>query len=196
MSIFYLYIVGKFIPVVFGVAGLHNVRNALVAAACAFASGISLKNIIQGLNAFSAVKGRMNISKPSSELTLIDDTYNANPGSVKAAIDALAPFEGERWLVLGDMGELGSDEILHHQTVGGYAKDAQLTGLFSVGKLRRYAAETFGSSHAFDSQQEVVTFLKDLIDSQAGHLTILIKGSRSARMELIVQAITTLVRTS
>ncbi|MDN3638967.1 UDP-N-acetylmuramoyl-tripeptide--D-alanyl-D-alanine ligase [Simiduia curdlanivorans] len=195
-SVFDLYVDGKPFHVALPVAGLHNVRNALVAAACAFAAGISVEHLLQGLSTFSAVKGRMNISKPSSAVTLIDDTYNANPGSVKAAIDALVPFEGARWLVLGDMGELGRDEILHHQEVGEYAKAAQLSGLVSVGKLSQYAAERFDSNNAFDSQQEVVTFLKDLIDSQAGHITILIKGSRSARMELIVQAITALVRTN
>ena len=195
-SSFELIVDGEGYPVSLNVAGLHNIRNALVAAACAIGSGIGIDKVVQGLNDFAGVKGRMNVSKPSAKFTLIDDTYNANPGSVKAAVDALVAFTGAQWLVLGDMGELGSDEISLHREVGEYAKSAQLSGLVTVGKLSKYAAQGFGSSYAFDSQQDAIVFLKDLIDSQVGHISILIKGSRSARMELIAQAISDLTRTN
>ena len=176
-------------PVELPATGMHNVRNALVAAACALAAGMSIETVVDGLKNFIAAKGRMNISTPMPLVRLIDDTYNANPGSVRAAIDTLANFEGERWLVLGDMGELGADEKQLHADIGVYAKSAKLDGLITVGALSKFAAESFGSSFTFDSQALALDRVMELIKSQAGQITILIKGSRSARMELIVQAI-------
>lgn len=172
------------------VSGRHNVMNALAAAACAVSAGIELESIAKGLNAFSAVKGRMNIMQPTSHVTVIDDTYNANPGSVRAAIDTLLQFSGQRWLVLGDMGELGADAIKLHAEVGSYAKAAGLDELVSVGPLSKYAAASFGSDKSFEQQAEAVTYLQNILKAEKGVINILIKGSRSAHMELIVQAIT------
>jgi UDP-N-acetylmuramoyl-tripeptide--D-alanyl-D-alanine ligase len=122
-----------------------------------------------------------------AELTLIDDTYNANPNSVKAAIDELALSEGRRIVVLGAMGELGADAEVLHRDVGAYANAKALDGLYCVGNYREAIAAGYGSgARAFAEQADLIAALKTDL---AGPVTLLVKGSRSARMENIVQAL-------
>lgn len=180
---------GEQVPVELSVSGLHNVANSLAAGSCALSAGISLVDVGKGLAAFEAVKGRFNVLRLNDSLTLIDDTYNANPGAVKAAIDTLAQFEGARWLVLGDMGELGAEAQTLHAEVGRYAHQVGLDGVVTVGPLSADTAKSFGGGHAFETHAAAVAFLQRHIAAQAGRINILIKGSRSAQMEKVVQAL-------
>ncbi|AFV00687.1 UDP-N-acetylmuramoyl-tripeptide--D-alanyl-D-alanine ligase [Simiduia agarivorans] len=170
------------------VAGIHNVGNALCAAACALASGISLDIIARGLAGFESAKGRYHVIKVSDRLTVIDDTYNANPEAVKAALRAQASFTTPRWLVLGDMGELGPQATEMHADVGTFARDLGVEKVFTVGTLSQATSAAAGGLH-FETQAALIAALQDDIRRQAGPTTILIKGSRSARMEFVVQAL-------
>lgn len=170
------------------VAGKHNVANAVCASACALAAGISLSAIAQGLAGFESAKGRYHVIRVSEHLTLIDDTYNANPEAVKAALRAQKSFTTARWLVLGDMGELGAQAQQMHADVGDFAREAGVEKVFTVGALSRAASNAAGGMH-FDTQAALIATLQDEIRRQARPTTILIKGSRSARMELVVQAL-------
>jgi UDP-N-acetylmuramoyl-tripeptide--D-alanyl-D-alanine ligase len=167
--------------------GRHNVANALAAAAAALELGLSLQQVQQGLLQMQPVKGRTNIKQLKPGLRLIDDTYNANVESVKAAIDLLASYSGFRGLLLGDMGELGANARLYHEQIGDYAKKAGINLLFTLGVLSQSASDRFGSGGAHFSQRQ--TLLKQLMPLLAGKsdATLLVKGSRSARMELVVQ---------
>lgn len=170
------------------VAGIHNVSNALCAAACALASEISLETIARGLADFESAKGRYHVIKVSDQLTLIDDTYNANPEAVKAALRAQTSFATPRWLVLGDMGELGSQATEMHADVGAFARELGVERVFTVGTLSQATSAAAGGSH-YATQAALIAALQDDLRRQAGPTTILIKGSRSARMELVVQAL-------
>ena len=124
------------------IAGRHNVRNALAAIACALAAGVSLAAIAQGLEAFEPVKGRsraLGVKLGGRTMTLVDDTYNANPDSVRAAIDVLAELPGPRLLVLGDMGEVGDQGPQFHAEVGDYARERGIEHLFTLGRPGRGA---------------------------------------------------------
>lgn len=170
------------------VIGQHNLANALAASCCALAAGASLQNIATGLNKFKAVAGRLNIESGIFGCTLIDDSYNANPGSVCAAIDAVKNIPGHKILVLGDMAELGAEADAAHKMVGEYAQAAGFEGLLSAGTLSRSAAQSFGpNAEAFDSKD---TLIKKLIAQVSAETVVLIKGSRSARMEVVAQALT------
>src|SRR5439155_11472649 len=124
--------------------GLHNVRNALAAAACAFAAGISVQSIGAGLSAFRPYSGRLQVKSTRSGATLIDDSYNANPDSVRAAIDVLASCPGPTVLVLGDMGEVGEHGADFHREIGFYARSKGISNLFALGDAMRHAVEAFG----------------------------------------------------
>lgn len=179
-------------PISLTVPGRHNVANALAAASAALALGISLVHVQQGLATMSAVKGRTNVLQVSPHLKVIDDTYNANVESVKAAIDLLASYAGFRALLLGDMGELGADARLYHEEIGNYAKNAGINLLFTVGVLSQHASDVFAdqtskiSSAHFSQRQALITQLMPIILAQQD-VTLLVKGSRSAKMELVVQ---------
>ena len=123
------------------------------------------------------------------DVLVIDDTYNANPDSFKAAIDVLADMSGYRCLVMGDMGELGNDERLLHQQVGEYAKQAKLDEIYTLGTLSESAAVAFGGCHFKDKNVLIDTLQQKVAAIKAGkeEVTILVKGSRSARMEKIVE---------
>ncbi|MCI2809463.1 bifunctional UDP-N-acetylmuramoyl-L-alanyl-D-glutamate--2,6-diaminopimelate ligase MurE/UDP-N-acetylmuramoyl-tripeptide--D-alanyl-D-alanine ligase MurF [Eoetvoesiella caeni] len=165
------------------VPGLHNLRNALAAAACASAAGVPLDCIKRGLESFHPVSGRMQPHRLDGGLQLIDDTYNANPDSVRAAIDVLASLAGARVLVLGDMGEVGAQGPAMHTEVGAYAKERGIGALLAFGPAARHAAQAFGEgAQAYDSIDELVGYLNTL-----GPANILVKGSRSMRMERVVQ---------
>lgn len=165
------------------VPGLHNLRNALAAAACASAAGVPLDCIKQGLESFHPVSGRMQPHRLEGGLQLIDDTYNANPDSVRAAIEVLAGLAGARVLVLGDMGEVGAQGPAMHAEVGAYAKERGVGVLLAFGPAARHAAQAFGDgAQAFDEIDELVAHLNTLEPAN-----ILVKGSRSMRMERVVQ---------
>lgn len=167
--------------------GKHNVANALAAAAATLALGASLTDVQLGLAAMKPVKGRINVTQASDKLRLIDDTYNANSESTKAAIDLLATYPGFRVLVFGDMGELGADARLYHEEVGLYAKQKGINLLFTLGVLSQSASDLFNGQGAhFSSRQQLIQKLSPILDEQSD-ATVLVKGSRSAKMELVVQ---------
>ena len=167
--------------------GLHSVKNAVAAAACAIASGVSMEQIVDGLLAVKPVSGRLNSHQLTSDVTLIDDTYNANPDSFKAAIDVLSAAQGNKVLVMGDMAELGEKAMQMHEEIGAYAQQKGLDALYSVGLLSAVAANKFGGTH-YDSKQDVIDALANLC-AQKTQTTILIKGSRSSGMDEVVNAI-------
>lgn len=167
--------------------GKHNVANALAAAAATLTLGASLTDVQLGLAAMKPVKGRINVTVASDKLRLIDDTYNANSESTKAAIDLLATYPGFRVLVFGDMGELGADARLYHEEVGLYAKQKGINLLFTLGVLSQSASDLFNGQGAhFSSRQQLIQKLSPILDEQSD-ATVLVKGSRSAKMELVVQ---------
>ncbi|WP_113907081.1 UDP-N-acetylmuramoyl-tripeptide--D-alanyl-D-alanine ligase [Aliidiomarina celeris] len=176
------------------VPGLHNVNNALAAATCCLALAVPLEQIIYGLAAVQPVPGRMWVHQPYAGVRVIDDTYNANVGSAKAALDVLASLPGRRIFVLGDMGELGEQARAYHAEIGAYAITAGIDGLYTIGVLSQSASEVFnghGGRH-FEHQQGVVRALGQAIEDAQQHqheLTILVKGSRSAQMENVVKGL-------
>lgn len=167
--------------------GRHNVMNALAASAAALAAGAALTDIKAGLESLTPVAGRFNVRRLPGGITLIDDTYNANPESLQVALDVLAMADGETWLVLGDMGELGEAAIELHSVAGKRARAAGITRLYSLGELAREAAAGFGGNgNAFDSLEDL---LSALCGKLSGPLHILVKGSRRMRMERVVDAL-------
>lgn len=177
----------KAIEIQLNALGEHSVRNALAAAACAFAAGAELKAIQLGLAQFAPVKGRMSRHLGCGGALVIDDSYNANPGSVRAAIDVLSAQKMLSVLVLGDMGELGEQAAELHADIGRYAQAQGVTQLFTVGTLSQYASEAFGTAaQHYTNQAELISALKKIANSQT---VILIKGSRSAKTDLIVHAL-------
>ncbi|MGB1328139.1 MAG: UDP-N-acetylmuramoyl-tripeptide--D-alanyl-D-alanine ligase [Porticoccaceae bacterium] len=175
------------ISLVLPMPGLHSVKNAVAAAACALASGITLKQIVKGLTEVKPVSGRLNIHQLSNNLTLIDDAYNANPDSFKAAIDVLGAVEGNKVLVMGDMAELGERAMELHEEIGDYAQKKGLDALHTVGLLSAVVANKFGGTH-HSSKQDLINALTDLCAKKT-KTTILIKGSRSSGMDEVVSAI-------
>ena len=174
------------------VPGLHQVSNALAAAACAYAIGIGRHAIIQGLNHFEGVKGRMIRYSGIKGCMVIDDTYNANPRSTLAAIDVLSRYSGHRILVLGDMLELGDDARSAHEEVGLAAKTAGINKVFTCGALSHYTAQAFGVSGVhYETQAALINALNAILTEDT---TILVKGSRSSKMEGVVQKITSPIK--
>lgn len=178
--------------------GEHNIKNALTSTALTLALGTSLKQIAQGLSQIEQVKGRVNLIELNDDITIIDDSYNANVKSVKAAIDLLKQIQGHTILALGDMGELGEDALSYHQEVGTYAKFEGIKQLFTLGSLSSGAHDAFYADSSVDKNTQHFTdrtaLLNQLITDLSHHnksekITILIKGSRSAAMELLVQDI-------
>ncbi|WP_321816186.1 MULTISPECIES: UDP-N-acetylmuramoyl-tripeptide--D-alanyl-D-alanine ligase [unclassified Paraburkholderia] len=175
------------------VLGAHNAHNALAATAAALASGVSLDAIRRGLEAFEPVKGRLQVKGAAlAELAgakVIDDTYNANPDSVRAAIDVLATHDSPRVLVLGDMGEVGDNGPAFHREVGAYAQERGIDALYTLGAAARDISTAFGANalHAADVSELVRALAGAGYGSGA---TILVKGSRFMQMERVVAAIT------
>lgn len=170
------------------VAGWHNVKNALAAAACALAAGCPLDAIRRGLEAFASVKGRSQVKRYQRDgqtVTLIDDTYNANPDSVRAAIEVLASLPGPRWLVLGDMGEVGDHGPAFHREVGAFAKARGIDALWTVGTGSTHAAEAFSGARHFDDMASLLTALPQAPTCAA----VVVKGSRFMRTEQVVAAL-------
>lgn len=179
------------------VAGRHNVKNALAAAACALAAGVAPAAIAQGLAAFEPVKGRSRAltldwpGQPAQPLVLVDDSYNANPDSVRAAIDVLADLPGPRLLVLGDMGEVGDQGPAFHAEVGRYAQERGIAQLLCSGELMRHAAQACDGARHFASVDELTAAVCALLPGPA---SMLVKGSRFMRMERVVQAVVALAQ--
>jgi murE/murF fusion protein len=165
------------------VPGLHNVRNALAAAACAHSAGAPRSAIALGLESFQAVAGRMQTHRLSNQRVLIDDSYNANPDSVRAAIDVLATLPAPRVLVLGDMGEVGDNGPEMHREVGAYARERGVEHLLTLGEATRESARAFGASGVMGTSSEQLCEMLCALSAKS----VLVKGSRFMRMERIVK---------
>jgi UDP-N-acetylmuramoyl-tripeptide--D-alanyl-D-alanine ligase len=170
------------------IAGQHNVKNSLAAAACALAAGASPQAVEHGLQAFVPVKGRsraLELVANGRARTLVDDTYNANPDSVRAAIDVLADLPGPRMLVLGDMGEVGHEGPAFHAEAGRYAKARGIEHFLAIGDLARVAADVFPGARHFESVDDLNTAVVALVPHVG---SMLVKGSRFMRMERVVES--------
>jgi UDP-N-acetylmuramoyl-tripeptide--D-alanyl-D-alanine ligase len=167
------------------IAGRHNVRNALAAGGCALAAGVPLEAIARGLEAFEPVKGRsraLALQLGTRTLTLVDDTYNANPDSARAAVDVLAELPGPRLLVLGDMGEVGNAGPAFHAEVGAYARERGIEHVFTLGEQARgLQGRHFPALEALNAA---------VLAALPGVESVLVKGSRFMKMERVVEAIT------
>ncbi|MFA3792225.1 UDP-N-acetylmuramoyl-tripeptide--D-alanyl-D-alanine ligase [Aliiglaciecola sp. SL4] len=168
--------------------GAHNVSNALVAAALAMNVGANLEDIKFGLQNMQQVSGRLQVKQLTNQVKILDDTYNANVASVNAAIDLLSSFSGHRILVLGDMGELGEKARYYHEMVGEHAKQKGIDNLMTLGVLSQAASDIFGGKH-FSDIELLIEYINDHLASEQRDITILVKGSRSARMENVVKAL-------
>ncbi|MCC6196202.1 MAG: UDP-N-acetylmuramoyl-tripeptide--D-alanyl-D-alanine ligase [Burkholderiales bacterium] len=174
--------------VALAVPGLHMARNALAAAAAALAAGASIAAVKRGLSAFRPVKGRLVAVNAGGGALVLDDTYNANPDSMRAAIDVLAASPGTRCLVMGDMGEVGEQGPAFHREIGEYARERGIARLYTLGNQAREACAAFGGGAThFDGVDALVAALAR--DAGSG-VTLLVKGSRFRRMERVVNALT------
>jgi UDP-N-acetylmuramoyl-tripeptide--D-alanyl-D-alanine ligase len=168
--------------------GLHNVRNALAAAACAVALGMDARDIAAGLLNVRPAPGRLAWRKALGGARLLDDTYNANPTSLRAGLELLAGVPARRWLVLGDMGELGRGSEQLHFAAGEDARALGVERLYAVGPLAREAAKGFGAGAVhFD---DVGALIAEVRERLAPDVAVLVKGSRSSRMERVVAGLT------
>lgn len=182
-SQFVLSINGQSQAVSLSVAGLHNVSNACAAAACASAAGVPMADIAQGLEVFAAVRGRMQVHRLGDERLLIDDSYNANPDSVRAAIDVLSGLPAPRALVLGDMGEVGENGVQMHAEVGAYAREQAIQYLWTMGQATVHSVDAFGpNGQSFASVEQLCERARAIEP-----MSVLVKGSRFMAMEKVVQ---------
>lgn len=176
----------QLISVSLQVPGLHNARNAVAATAAAYAVGIDKASIVEGLESFRGVKGRLQLKRGLEGARFIDDSYNANPDSTKAAISVLAAEPGKRVLVLGDMGELGANAAALHREVGAFAKAAGIDALLALGELSIHSVQGFGKQAMhFERMEELLAELHNLL---APDVTVLVKGSRFMQMERVVKS--------
>ena len=168
-------------------AGLHNLRNALGAAAAACAAGTPIEQIVAGLAAMKTVAGRLELKPAINGAFIIDDSYNANPSSLKAGLDAMRAFAGKRWLVLGEMKELGdaSDEL--HAEVGRYARQAGIERLLAIGEGAHFSVEAFGPGGQWFADADAL--IRDARSSLTAGVAVLIKGSRANRLERVSAAL-------
>ena len=168
-------------------AGEHNVRNALAAIACALGAGIEQAAIVRGLEAFAPVGGRLQRKQAANGATVIDDTYNANPDSMRAAIDVLAAYPAPRILVVGDMGEVGTQGKEFHEEIGAYARERGIETVLATGELAR-ALSASGAQH----YEQFDALLAALDEKLGGNTTttVLVKGSRFMKMERVVSHLT------
>ena len=173
--------------IVLRVPGRHNARNAVAAAAACLAAGVPLTAVVAGLEGFAGVKGRLQRRVGKSGAEILDDTYNANPDSVRAGIDVLATTIGRKILVLGDMGEIGEASGQYHDEIGGYAKSQGVDLLFALGEATKAAVRNFGDgARHFCHVDKLIAAL----DKEAGpETTVLVKGSRFMKMERVADAL-------
>jgi len=169
-------------------AGTHNVRNALAACACALAAGIPVEAIVRGLEAFAPVNGRLQRKQAANGAVVIDDSYNANPDSVRAAIDVLAQTPSPRILVLGDMGEVGTQGPEFHEEIGAYAAQRGIDTVLATGDLARHMSGS-GAQH-YEQFDDLLAALDKQLGSKSD-ATVLVKGSRFMKMERVVQHLIT-----
>jgi UDP-N-acetylmuramoyl-tripeptide--D-alanyl-D-alanine ligase len=171
--------------------GTHNVANALAAAAAAASAGASLEHIAAGLAEVRAVAGRLQFKRAASGAWLIDDSYNANPSSMRAAIEVLASLDGRKWLVLGEMAELGVFGPQAHAEIGEFARTAGIERLYATGALMAGAVAGFGAgAHWFADTAALSAALSAALTEAGSELRLLVKGSRSNRLERVVDALT------
>lgn len=169
------------------VPGLHNARNAVAAAAACLAAGVTPEAVAEGLGEFAGTRGRLQRREGPKGALILDDSYNANPDSVRAGIDVLASMPGHTWLVLGDMGEVGETSAQVHDEIGGYAKSKGVDGLFALGEMSAVAARNFGEGgHHFAAPEALVKVLAPRLDADS---VVLVKGSRFMRMERVADAL-------
>ncbi|HET9390719.1 MAG TPA: UDP-N-acetylmuramoyl-tripeptide--D-alanyl-D-alanine ligase [Steroidobacteraceae bacterium] len=166
--------------------GRHNVANAVAAAAAAMAAGAQLSHVVSGLGAVRAVPGRLQFKKTRSGAWLIDDSYNANPSSVRAGIEVLAGLDGRKWLVLGDMAELGEYAESAHSEIGVFAREQGVERLFATGGLAALAASSFGQGGEWFAD---VGALAQALRTATPDVRMLVKGSRVNRLERVVEAL-------
>jgi UDP-N-acetylmuramoyl-tripeptide--D-alanyl-D-alanine ligase len=166
--------------------GKHNVANALAAAAAATAAGAKLEHVAAGLGAVRAVAGRLQFKMTASGAWLIDDSYNANPSSVRAGIEVLAGLDGRKWLVLGDMAELGDFAASSHTEIGVFAREHGIERLFATGQLAALAVESFGRGGQWFAEANA---LAEALIAAPSDVRMLIKGSRVNRLERVVEAL-------
>lgn len=173
--------------VLLAIPGRHNARNALAAAAACLAAGVPLAAVVAGLSSFSGVKGRLQRRAGKKGAQILDDTYNANPDSVRAGIDVLAATIGRKLLVLGDMGEIGDASSQYHDEIGGYAKSQGVDRLFALGEASRQAVRNFGDGarHFCQIDKLIAAVDKEL----SPETTVLVKGSRFMKMERVTDAL-------
>ncbi|MFZ6756784.1 UDP-N-acetylmuramoyl-tripeptide--D-alanyl-D-alanine ligase [Undibacterium sp. Ji50W] len=177
-------VAGQALSVRLNAAGKHNVLNALAAAACCHAIGVSNAAIAAGLESFAPVNGRLQRKQAACGATVIDDSYNANPDSVRAAIDVLAQIVGPTILVLGDMGEVGENGAQFHQEIGDYARQRGIPRLLLLGELVAHTASAYGTDAQHFASMEALC--KALDEQLAADATVLVKGSRFMKMERAV----------
>ncbi|MWP48379.1 MULTISPECIES: UDP-N-acetylmuramoyl-tripeptide--D-alanyl-D-alanine ligase [unclassified Gilliamella] len=175
-------------PIILPLIGEHNVSNAIAASALALSVGATFNQIQQGLATLKPVKGRLFPIRLNQTQLIWDDSYNANVGSMSAAIKVLAKQPGYRVLVVGDMGELGPESEKYHRQIGELARDEKLDCVVSIGKLSQFISQYSGEGHHFNNKQDAANFLLTLL-RQHPTLTMLVKGSRSAKMEEIIEKI-------
>jgi UDP-N-acetylmuramoyl-tripeptide--D-alanyl-D-alanine ligase len=171
--------------------GTHNIANALAAAAVAASAGATLAQIVAGLAAVRAVPGRLQFRRTLSGAWLIDDSYNANPSSMHAAIELLGSLAGRRWLVLGDMAELGAFAQQAHVDIGEFARAAGIERLYATGALMERAVASFGAGAQWFADSGALTqALRGALECAGPQVRLLIKGSRFNRLERVVAALT------
>ncbi len=171
--------------------GAHNVANALAAAAAAASAGATLEHIAAGLATVRAVPGRLQFKQTRGGAWLIDDSYNANPSSVRAAIEVLATLSGRKWLVLGDMGELGDFATEAHSSIGEFARAQGIERLYASGALMARAVESFGAGARWYPDTTTLTAaLSEALAGAGPAVRLLVKGSRFNRLERVVEALT------
>ena len=172
-----------------GIMGQHNVANALAAAALSLEMGASLAEIGQGLAHLSKVKGRVDMAQLRDDITLIDDSYNASVPAMKAAVELLGSFSAVRWLILGNMAELGDESLALHQQVGEHAAPFGFEFVLTYGKDAKVISDLC-QGHHFATHQDMMTFIEQHIEQQQGRTQVLlVKGANSAGMSKIAAAL-------
>jgi UDP-N-acetylmuramoyl-tripeptide--D-alanyl-D-alanine ligase len=170
------------------VGGRHNILNSLAAAAAASAAGATPAHVIAGLGAMQPVSGRLQPGRTQQGARLLDDSYNANPSSMRAGIDVLAGLGGRPWLVMGDMGELGDHARDSHVEIGRYARERGVQRVFATGPLSMLAVESFGSGATWYPDTE--SLARAVNEELSADVSLLVKGSRSNRLERVVARLT------
>ncbi len=185
---FTLHSPGGSVPVALALAGRHNVSNALAAAAAALAAGATLAQVAAGLGSVQAVAGRLQFRPLAGGAWLVDDSYNANPSSARAALEVLHELPGRHWLVLGDMAELGAHAVDSHRELGTLARSLGVERLYCFGALAALAADTFGAGAERHSDMDAL--VRAVGGTLPGDVRLLVKGSRVNRLERLVAALT------